>query len=204
MTGVVRSGEDFWIEFSRTGKINARSMVDGVLVEMARLQYRQNIANPLASLAANVLGGLFGGNYNGNTGGINGGSTILPGDLRGGRAGGGTVTRGGLYEVNENGPELLNQGGKTYLMMGAGDGRVIPNSALGGGGGAPGPVTVNVYNQGQPAKASVQQSRSADGGLQLDVMLDAIDDALGDRIANGQGSTHNALQGRYGLRPAMN
>lgn len=43
----------------------------------------------------------------------------------GGRAKGGSVTSGKFYEVNEIGPELLNMGGKTFLMPNA-SGTVIP------------------------------------------------------------------------------
>ncbi len=43
----------------------------------------------------------------------------------GGRATGGSVTSNKFYEVNELGPELLNMGGKTFLMPNA-SGTVIP------------------------------------------------------------------------------
>jgi len=43
----------------------------------------------------------------------------------GGRATGGSVTANKFYEVNEVGPELLNMGGKTFLMPNA-SGTVIP------------------------------------------------------------------------------
>jgi hypothetical protein len=45
-----------------------------------------------------------------------------------GRAGGGPVAAGGLYQVNENGPELLAVGGRQYLMMGPQSGTVQPAS----------------------------------------------------------------------------
>jgi hypothetical protein len=48
-----------------------------------------------------------------------------------GRAEGGVVSGGGLYEVNEGGvPELLNVGGRTYLMMGSQSGMVIPSGDM--------------------------------------------------------------------------
>lgn len=55
------------------------------------------------------------------------------GGISGKRAMGGPVSAGGLYEVNENGSELLTEGGKTYLMAGR-DGMVTP---LAGAVGAP-------------------------------------------------------------------
>jgi len=39
------------------------------------------------------------------------------------------VDAGHLYRVNENGPELLTVGGKSYLMMGRDSGNVTPNNA---------------------------------------------------------------------------
>lgn len=72
--------------------------------------------------------GLFGG----------GSSTGFFGDFfsslfGGGRAVGGNVSPGKMYEVNENGSELLEQGGRTYLMTGGRGGRVVPNSQAFGG-----------------------------------------------------------------------
>lgn len=56
-----------------------------------------------------------------------------------GRAIGGPVSAGGLYRVNERGPELLNVAGKQFLMMGAQGGSVEPNA----GGSS---NTTNVFN----------------------------------------------------------
>ncbi|HQS59726.1 MAG: hypothetical protein B7Y56_03010 [Gallionellales bacterium 35-53-114] len=47
---------------------------------------------------------------------------------------GGPVSAGGLYRVNEKGPELLSVGGKDFLMMGSQAGNVTANNKLGGGG----------------------------------------------------------------------
>lgn len=45
-----------------------------------------------------------------------------------GRAIGGPVSAGGLYQVNERRPELLNLAGKQFLMMGSQGGSVSPNA----------------------------------------------------------------------------
>jgi lambda family phage tail tape measure protein len=58
--------------------------------------------------------------------GKNGGTL---GAVKGGRAIGGPVSAGGLYRVNERGPELLHIAGKQFLMMGQHGGRVEPNAA---------------------------------------------------------------------------
>ena len=54
--------------------------------------------------------------------------------LQGGRAIGGPVQSGNMYEVSENGaPEILTVGGKSFLMMGNKSGYVSP---AGNGGGS--------------------------------------------------------------------
>jgi hypothetical protein len=71
-----------------------------------------------------------------NIGGSSGGggfwSSLIGAVFGGGRASGGPVSAGGLYRVNEDGPELLNVGNQSYLMMGNRGGTVTPNSQLGG------------------------------------------------------------------------
>jgi phage-related minor tail protein len=55
MTGILRSGEDMWVELATTGKVNARSMVNAVLGEYARLQFRQFAAGPMAAGGNSLL-----------------------------------------------------------------------------------------------------------------------------------------------------
>lgn len=52
----------------------------------------------------------------------------------GGKAGGGAVSPGMFYRINENGPETLSVGGSDYLMMGSQGGTVTPNSGRAGAG----------------------------------------------------------------------
>ncbi len=77
----------------------------------------------------------------------------------GGRAIGGPVGAGGLYRVNEKGPELLNVAGKQYLMMGNQSGSVTPNSALSSG--QPVIVNNNFVVSGPIDRRSQQQIASA-------------------------------------------
>lgn len=50
-----------------------------------------------------------------------------------GRASGGMVEAGKMYQVAENAPEMLSVGNRQYLMMGAQSGMVTPGGAGGGG-----------------------------------------------------------------------
>lgn len=108
-------------------------------------------ASALASLAASsggsatagLLGQIFGAMAGGGSAfstvdaggyGMTSGGASLP--TAGGLAVGGSARRGSLYEVNEQGPELLSVNNRTYLMMGGQDGYVIPNGKGGRSGAA--------------------------------------------------------------------
>lgn len=111
-----------------------------------------------------------------------------------GRANGGAVSRGSLYEVAEKGPEILESGGRSYLLNGDKSGRVQP---LGAGGTAP-RITVNVNNlPGQTAKTT-------QGGTDESptVTIDIIDGMVASSVANSRSQTSRAMQTRYGLNPA--
>lgn len=83
----------------------------------------------------------------------------------GGRAAGGQVSPGRLYEVNENGPEVLAMNGRQYLMMGNESGRVVPNSKLGG---KTTNIAVNVTAQQNVSRESaLQQGKRIGEGIQL-------------------------------------
>lgn len=61
----------------------------------------------------------------------------------GGRYSGGPVSAGGLYRVGERGkPEILQQGGKNYLLPGDKSGNVLSNSEISGSGGST--ITQNI------------------------------------------------------------
>lgn len=73
----------------------------------------------------------------------------------GGKAVGGPVQAGSLYQVNERGPELLSVAGKDFLMMGNQSGRVTPNDRLGGG------TTINVNVQPTSSRRTASQVAEA-------------------------------------------
>jgi hypothetical protein len=80
--------------------------------------------------------------------------------LRGARELGGPVSAGGMYRVNEKGPELLEVAGKQYLMMGSQGGKVDSNGSTAKGE----HVSINVQVTAQPgmSRATAQQQ-----GLQI-------------------------------------
>lgn len=77
--------------------------------------------------AKSLVGGEGGGSGSGSGEGVGQVVSWIAGLFGGGRATGGPVSAGRLYEVNETGtPELLDIGGKQMLMMGRQAGTVIP------------------------------------------------------------------------------
>lgn len=83
------------------------------------------------SMLGSVIGSFFGG---------------LGGIFGGGRAAGGGVSAGRLYDVAEGGrPELLHMGSRTMLLMGKQGGQVSPATTVAPGGGAAG-ITIVQHN----------------------------------------------------------
>lgn len=128
MTSVLGGMENALVSFVTTGKAGFSDFAQSILADLARIAAQKAIAG--------IAGSLFGA----ATGGVGG---LFDSIFGGGRAHGGTVSPGKLYEVNEQGPELISVGGKDYLMSGSQAGYVTP-SAAGGGGSGGGGLTVNV------------------------------------------------------------
>ena len=113
-TNAFKGMEDALVSFVTTGKLDFTSLANSIIADIARIIVKQALASAFSS---------------GSSGGSSTVSTLslLGSVFGGGRATGGPVSAGGLYEVNERGPELLNMAGKQYLMMGSQDGSVTPN-----------------------------------------------------------------------------
>ena len=132
-TNAFSSMEDAVVNFAMTGKFSFADFTKSVLADMARIATRQAASGLLSSIAGSALGSWFGG---GGGAATSAGSTqagyspqFMDNFVSGRRAAGGPVAANSLYQVNELGPELLNQGGKTYLMMGAEGGTITPLGA---------------------------------------------------------------------------
>lgn len=140
------SMEDSIVNFAMTGKLSFADFTKSILADMARIATRQASSALLGSLvgaAASYLGGSAAGGGNGLAAGSAGATSSNLGAssagysgtyLSGFRATGGPVDPNSLYQVNELGPELYNEGGKSYLMTGANGGSVTPLTTGGGPG----------------------------------------------------------------------
>ena len=99
------------------------------------------------ALAADLTSALFPGVKTGGGSSLGGlisglGSLFSGSIFGGGRATGGGVRPGGIYSVVEQGPELLQVGDKTMLLMGKRGGSVIPASNASGAAAGGGPVNI--------------------------------------------------------------
>lgn len=113
-TNAFSSIEDGIVKFVKTGKLSFKDMADSIISDLIRIQVRQAAAGFISS----AMGG------GGGIGSLIGGSQSM--SFGGGRAVGGSVDPDKFYEVNEKGPELFSQGGRTYLMSGSQGGYVTP------------------------------------------------------------------------------
>lgn len=169
----LRGVEDALTDLATTGKADWKGLVNSMLAEALRLQVIRPMMSSLlggggsgggaAGGVIGLLGNLAGGKIGG--GGVDsfnswevdaglssggGGSWFssaasMLGNLFG-RANGGPVQSGQLYNVNERGPELLTVGNRTMLMMGHDSGVVTPlQSPAGVAGGGAGGNSVTVY-----------------------------------------------------------
>lgn len=180
LTNAFSSAEDAVASFAINGKFSFSNFTKSVLADMAKIAARQAASQGLSALfglAASAAGSYFGGGggnglaagsagaVSSNLGASQAGYTGF--DLSGYRAAGGPVAPNSLYEVNELGPELYNEGGRSFLMTGANGGSVTPLTtgggpalaAMSGGGG-------NTYNF--PVAVSVQTSGSDGAGVSQD------------------------------------
>ena len=122
-TNAFSSMEDAIVNFTMTGKLSFADFAKSILADMARIATRQASSSALSGilgLATTAAQAYFGGSSGSTQAGYN---NV---DFSGYRASGGSVSPDSMYRVNELGPELYSEGGKSYLMTGANGGSVTP------------------------------------------------------------------------------
>lgn len=162
--------EDAVANFAISGKFAFSDFTKSILADMARIATRQAASGLLSSVASTAASAYF---SSGSSAAASAGSTQagytgsdFSSWVSGQRATGGPVAANSLYEVNELGPELYNEGGRSFLMTGANGGSVTPltsgaNVAAINSGGGQGGITIN-------APVSVVTQDRTSEGMQLD------------------------------------
>jgi lambda family phage tail tape measure protein len=165
-TNAFSSMEDSIVNFAMTGKASFGDFAKSILADMARIATRQASSALLGSLVGAATSYFTGsGAGNGLASGSAGAASSAAGasqagyanaDFSGFRAAGGPVAPNSMYEVNELGPELYNEGGRSFLMTGANGGSVTPLTS----GAGPG---VSSWGAGGSTAISVQVMVASDG-----------------------------------------
>lgn len=147
-----RDSADAIVDFCTKGENSFSDMIDSMIKDLMRMIVYQNLTKPLANMVSGAIGG-------GDGGGIVG---LIGGFFGGGKATGGPVSPGRMYEVNERGaPELLNVGNRQFLMM-ANRGGVVTPTDDGGSVSGRGDVSISVPLTigGDSSKALASELRS--------------------------------------------
>ncbi|MBD8091001.1 phage tail tape measure protein [Pseudomonas fluorescens] len=201
-TNAFSSMEDAVANFAVTGKLSFSDFTKSILADMARIATRQAASSIFSSLAGSALGAYFGGGATPSFGSSMGSALVE------GRASGGPVDPNTLYEVNEKGPELFSQGGRSYLMTGAEGGSVTPlmtggssiMAAAGSGGGGGGgntynfPVSISVQTAGGGGNATQEDTSQAGRNIQQVTKTEA-EAAIARGVQPG-GAIWRAINGR--------
>lgn len=166
-------------------------VLKGIEQDLLRIVMRKMVTEPLG----NAVTGAISGAMSGGDGGLGSIFSKLMSFDGGGYTGsgprsGGLDGKGGFLAVmhpRENVEDLV--GGR----------RTSRSSGSGSAG-----VSISIINQGQPIQVTSQrQSRGADGGMNVELMVRSVEDALADNIAAGSGSLHTAIGSRFATRGAM-
>ncbi|MNJ47514.1 Lambda phage tail tape-measure protein [compost metagenome] len=204
-TNAFSSMEDAVANFAISGKFSFADFTKSILADMARIATRQAASGLLSSIAGSALGAWFsGGSAPTSAGSTQAGYSpeIMDNFVSGQRAAGGPVAANSLYQVNELGPELLNQGGKTYLMMGAEGGTITPlgagpisAAAADAGGGTVIHVSVSIDGEGNAA-SSTDTAGYEQFGSELATFVEQKYNQMMAKDLRQGGRINTALKGR--------
>lgn len=219
----MRSAEDAIVQFVMTGKLNFSNLVNSILADVARIAVRTTITGPLS----NALGGVFGGGGGSAGGGIGSWLSGLFGGGAGGGVGGlGQAHTGGIVGALVGPPRTVPAVAFAGAPKFHGGGIVglaadeIPIIARRGeevlpeddprhrfargrarSGGDAMPVTLKLLNQGEPLEMREGQARQdGQGGWEMDVVLEKIEEHFANQVGAGRGSFAGAMEQRYGLQ----
>jgi len=194
-----KGAEDALVNFVTTGKAQFSDLVNSIAEDLIRLQVRQSITGPLSSALSSAFG------FGGVPGGISGPGaySTSSGDFlsntqfsEGGYTGeGGRLEPAGIVHKREFvvKSSVVSQPGVRPML------EQLNRGGSGGGGSSPAPassgrekMTFVIRNEGEPQRIeSVQETRSADGQRQFDIML---------KTSFESGSVDSPMRNRFGVK----
>jgi lambda family phage tail tape measure protein len=198
------SMEDAVTNFALTGKLSFADFTKSVISDLARIAARKATAGIFSSalgLVSSAAGSYFGGSATAGSSQSDYTGSAFQDYVAGQRATGGDVAPNSLYQVNELGPELFSQGGKSYLMTGADGGSVTPLGSGGGsvsaGSGGSSPITVSIQISGDGnSQVSSNTSGMEQFGAEIGRFVEARYKQLEAKSLGPQGNIRKAINGR--------
>lgn len=192
-TNVFSGMEDAWTKFTTGGKISFSDLTRSVIADLSRIAFRQAAMGIFNSALGSTIGPVVREKISFDTGGYTG-----PGGIH---EPAGIVHKG---EVVWSQADVARAGGVGIVEAMR---RGLMGYATGGavGGGNPsvaGFGALNVIVKNAPAGTTATATRGP-GGVDVEVLLGQLDDALGGRIASGTGTTYGAMRGRFGLEDTL-
>lgn len=208
---------DALIEFTKTGKLNFKSLIDGMIEGLIRYELQQqSVALYAAARPAlmNLIGSVFGFGVGPITA-----NAFRAQDLAGGSVIGASVAKGGVYDAGLQkfgkggmftnsivaSPTLFKFAKGTGLMGEAGPEAIMPLKRDGqgnlgvraGGGGGSVDVVVNNYGNQQ---ATTKETTDSRGNRKIEVI---IGDMVASEVARPGSSVQQSLAGSFNNRPAL-
>lgn len=231
MQGILGSAEDAFVKFAQTGKLSVKGMVDTIIAELARVQFRQAVAGSsgqgLLNLIASFLPGAGGGSAGASAPMLD---YSLPVEGVKFKAAGGLITGPGSGTSDDvpamlsNGEFVIRAAAVQRLGLGllarlnqadrvpAAVRRALPAFATGGlvgasaaAAGVPSAapaVQVVVNNTAPGTQASAREGRGPDGRSLVNVLVEQVEAAVAGNISRGAGPLAGAMQRTYGLNRA--
>lgn len=145
----------------------------------------QKIAN--VALMASQFAGIF---------------AAIKGAKGGGRAHGGTVSPMLSHEINERGnPEILEQGGKQFLLPTGQGGKISPMKGGGSSGQMP---SITINNNGTPQDIIGASMSNGEIKIMIDNMGRKVKNEINGSLATGRGDTYNSLKKSTRLERNLN
>lgn len=217
-TNAFKGMEDALVNFVKTGKLDFKSLMDGLIEDLIRMEFRILMSQALSSFFGSGFGMQFAPTAGPNTGaGV--GMTFSSGSLAGtgawqtgGYTGDGNPSDvAGLVHKKEfvvNAQALERPGVRDYLEALNAGGTPPPAAAYSGTPGAPSggsttiAMSVNITNNASDkVNATAEQGQDENGNPTLNVLIDSVENELAGRMSSGRGRLFKATQSAFNLRP---